>query len=200
MTSQRDLRFQRPRQEKIFLEGIVLYFTTCPGRRPFFGPISERDLSYGLQRPRPSSSCSRDSSYDPCRIDARVDSIAADALARRCSLLREVDVGTLLKEANDAQSTRVANTLVEALALNPSFSKTAWAATLSRAGAMERACKLAFSYGLESDPVVAAEFVAKITLQHRHSHIQIYESKVAPLPNGIPLKSVTDAFSGMPKK
>ncbi len=59
---------------------------------------------------------------------------------------------------------------------------------------------MAFSYGLEYDLVVAAEFLAKLTLQQRHSHILVYESKVAPRPNNIPLKSVTDTFSGLPKK
>ena len=89
----------------------------------------------------------------------------ADALARRCSLLREGDVGTLLKEAHEAQASRVANALAEASAPKPSFSKTTRAAILARAGAAGRACKLAFSYGLESDPVVAAKFLAKLTLQ-----------------------------------
>ena len=48
--------------------------------------------------------------------------------------------------------------------------------------------------------MVAIEFLAKLTLQQRHSYIPIYESNVAPRPNIIPLKSVTDAFLGMPKK
>ena len=59
---------------------------------------------------------------------------------------------------------------------------------------------MAFFYGLEYDPVIAADFLAKLTLQHQHSHIPIYKSKVAPRPNYTPLKVVTDAFSGMPKK
>jgi hypothetical protein len=53
---------------------------------------------------------------------------------------------------------------------------------------------------MESDPVIAADFLAKLTLQHRHSNIPIYDSKVAPRPNRIPLKAARDAFSGMPKK
>ena len=48
--------------------------------------------------------------------------------------------------------------------------------------------------------MVVAEFMAMLTLQERHSHIPIQESKVAPLPNNIPLKSGTDAFSSIPKK
>jgi len=43
-----------------------------------------------------------------------------------------------------------------------------------------RVCKLAFSYGLESDPVIATDFLDKLTLHHRHSYIPIYNSKVVP--------------------
>ncbi len=52
----------------------------------------------------------------------------------------------------------------------------------------------------EADPVVAAKFLAKLNLPARHSHIAPYEAKVKPPRNRIPLKTVTDAFSGMPKK
>ena len=65
---------------------------------------------------------------------------------------------------------------------------------------MGRACKLAFSYGLETDPRIAANFLAKLTLGSRHSHIEAHVPKVKPPKNCIPLKAVTDAFSGMPKK
>ena len=82
----------------------------------------------------------------------------------------------------------------------PSISKTARAALLARAGAVGKACKIAFSFGLESDPVVAAELLGKLTLQKRHENIPIYVSTVSPAPNHIPLKSVSDAFSGMPKR
>jgi len=51
---------------------------------------------------------------------------------------------------------------------------------LTKAGAVGRACKLACSYGLESDPVVTAEFLAKPTLLKRHSNIPIYKFKVPP--------------------
>ena len=60
---------------------------------------------------------------------------------------------------------RVASALANASAPKSSFSKTARVAILARAGAVGRVCMLAFSYGLESDPVVAAEFFAKLTLQ-----------------------------------
>ena len=65
---------------------------------------------------------------------------------------------------------------------------------------MGRACKLAFSYGLESNPEVAAKFPAKLTLGTKYSHIEAYVPKIKPPKNCIPVKVVTDAFSGMPKK
>ena len=65
---------------------------------------------------------------------------------------------------------------------------------------MGRACKLAFSYGIESDPMVAVKFLSNLTLKKKHDHIQEYVAKVKPTRNCIPLKVVTGAFSGMPKK
>ena len=65
---------------------------------------------------------------------------------------------------------------------------------------MGRACKLAFSYGLESDPSVAAKFLDKLTLGTKHAHIQAYVPRIKPPRNSISLKAVTNAFSGMPKK
>jgi hypothetical protein len=82
-----------------------------------------------------------------------------------------------------------------------SFSKTARAAILTRAGVVAaRACKLAFSYGLDSDPGIAAKFLTKLTLKEKYMHIPEHVSKVKPPANRIPLKAVTHAFSGMPKK
>jgi hypothetical protein len=80
------------------------------------------------------------------------------------------------------------------------FSKTSMAAILVGAGAMRRACKLAFSYGLETDPEIAAKFLAKLTLKARRAHIPAHVPKVKPPGNCIPLKTFTDAFAGMPKK
>ena len=65
---------------------------------------------------------------------------------------------------------------------------------------MGRACKLAFSYGLESDPAIAAKFMSKLTLKKKHDRIPGLMARVKPTRNCIPLKTVTDAFSGMPKK
>ncbi len=80
------------------------------------------------------------------------------------------------------------------------FSKTARAAILAGAGAVGRACKMAFSYNLETNSGIAAKFLAKLTLGARHSHIEAHIPFVKPPRNCIPLKAVKDAFSGMPKK
>jgi hypothetical protein len=59
---------------------------------------------------------------------------------------------------------------------------------------------LAFSYGTESDPAIAATFLAKLTRATLHAHVSApppsYKSTFVP----IPLIVVTDAFTGMPKK
>ena len=65
---------------------------------------------------------------------------------------------------------------------------------------MGRACKVAFSYGIESYPVIAAKFLSKLTLKKKHDHIPEVVAKVKLVGNNIPLKAVTDAFFGMPKK
>ncbi len=65
---------------------------------------------------------------------------------------------------------------------------------------MGRASKLAFSYGIESDLVIATKFFSKLTLTKRQSRIHLHVSKINPPENYIPLKAVMDAFSGMPKK
>ncbi len=61
---------------------------------------------------------------------------------------------------------------------------------------------MAFSYGTESDPIVAATFLAKLTRTVPHTHVPMPPSsfKTAFLP--VPIKAVTYAFThtGMPKK
>jgi hypothetical protein len=59
---------------------------------------------------------------------------------------------------------------------------------------------LAFSYGNESDPIVEATFLAKLTRIVPHTHVSMPPSsfKIAFLP--VPIKAVTYAFTGMPKK
>jgi hypothetical protein len=129
-------------------------------------------------------------------------SFAAAALSRRCSLPREGKISVMLTKAHEAQAGRVAK-LTKATSTSASttaFSKTARAVILAGAGAVGRACKLAFSYGLESDPGIAAKFLAKLTLGVRHSHNEAHIPSVKPPRNCIPLKATMDSFSGMPKK
>jgi len=117
----------------------------------------------------------------------------------KSTLLRHGDLLSLLKEAHEVHTVRDTNALAEATAPKTSFSKTVRATILSKAGAVGRAFKHVFSYGMEYDPVIAADFLAKLTLHHQDSQIPIYDSKVVPRSNCIPLKAGTNAFSGMPK-
>jgi hypothetical protein len=74
------------------------------------------------------------------------------------------------------------------------------AAALVCACELGRACKVAFTYGVEADPEVAVSFLAKLTLQARHSHVPLHPSSLKPAKNSIPLTAVAEAFSKMPKK
>ena len=65
---------------------------------------------------------------------------------------------------------------------------------------MGRACKIAFTYGIESDPVVASKFLAKLTLPARRSHIAPHLPTVRPAKNCISVKVIAEAFTRMPKK
>ena len=125
-------------------------------------------------------------------------SFAAAALSRRCNLLREGGIGALLNEAHEAHMGRVAKpTKAHSKSTSSTSSKMARAAILAGAGAMGRACKVAFSYGLESDPVIAAKFLSKLNLKKKYDHIPEFVAKVKPVGNNIPLKAVTDAFYGV---
>jgi hypothetical protein len=134
--------------------------------------------------------------------DGCQESFVVAALFRRYNLLREGKISTLFSEAREAQAGRVAKQ-TKAASIPTSttpFSKTARAAILAGAGAVGRAFKLVFSHGLESDPEIAAKFLSKLTLKERHAYIPAHVPEVNPPMNCIPLKAITDAFSGMPKK
>ena len=47
---------------------------------------------------------------------------------------------------------------------------------------------MAFTYGLETNPDVAAKFLKKLTLKSRHEHIALHASHLKPAKNLIPLK------------
>ncbi len=80
------------------------------------------------------------------------------------------------------------------------FSKTARAAILAGDGEVGRAYKVAFIYGLETDPSVAAKFMKKLTLQARHPHITPNSVNLKPAKNLTSQKAVSDVVWGMPKQ
>jgi hypothetical protein len=80
------------------------------------------------------------------------------------------------------------------------FSKTVRVAIFAVVGEVERACKVAYTYGLETNPAVVAKFLKKIRLHARHAHIAPHTSTSNPSKYLIPLKAVTDALSRMPKQ
>ncbi len=110
------------------------------------------------------------------------------------------EVVELIYEALDSQVTRVAYRVHALTVPASSFPLAARAASLACCGATGKACKLVFSYGTESDPVVAATFLAKLTRKIPHNHVPIPPSsfKTPFLP--IPIKAISDAFTDMPKK
>jgi hypothetical protein len=134
--------------------------------------------------------------------DGFYGSFTAAALTRRCSLLKEGKIATMISEAHESQLGRVMKQ-TKAVSIPTStttFSKKARATILAGARAVGRACKLAFSYGLETDPEIAAKLLAKLTLKATHANIQAHILKVKPPVNRIPRKTLTDASAGMPKK
>jgi hypothetical protein len=51
---------------------------------------------------------------------------------------------------------------------------------------MGRACKVAFTFGIEADLEVAASFLAKLTLQAKLSHVPLHPSSLKPAKNSTP--------------
>ena len=109
-------------------------------------------------------------------------------------------VAELIHEAHDSQVTRVACRVHALTVPASSFPLAARAASLAGCGATGKACKLAFSFGTESDPIVAATFLAKLTRTIPHSHVPIPPSSFKTPFVPIPIKAISDAFTAMPKK
>jgi hypothetical protein len=91
---------------------------------------------------------------------------AEAAFRSKCLLFQEGDISRLITDSHDAQSERVSTAMNSISTDTVVFSKTARASLLASVGEVGRACKVA-----ETDPVVAAEFLWKLNLQSRHSHI-----------------------------
>ena len=68
------------------------------------------------------------------------------------------DVSRLITDSHEAEIDRISLAVSVASTDTITFSKTARAAILAGAGKAGRACKVAFTYGLEVDPEVAAKF------------------------------------------
>ena len=109
-------------------------------------------------------------------------------------------VSDLINDAHESQVNRVARKIHNITQPAPTFPLTPGAASLAGCGAVRKACQLAFSYGNESNPVIAATFLAKLTRATLHTHIPAPPSSYKSEFVRIPLKAVIDAFTGMPKK
>ncbi len=109
-------------------------------------------------------------------------------------------VAELIHEAHKSQVTRVTCRVHALTQPSQSFPLTTRAAALAGCGAVGKACKPTFSYGTESDPVVAASFLVKLTRTAPHTHVALPPSsyKIDFVP--IPQKAITDTFTDMPKK
>ena len=112
----------------------------------------------------------------------------------------EGKVSALLTDSHETQTERVSSVMNAASSDPISFSKTERAAIKAGAGEVSQACKVAFTYGLETNPSIAATFLAKLTLKSRHSHIPLHSSNLKQAKNLISQKNLSDAFTGMPKK
>jgi hypothetical protein len=122
------------------------------------------------------------------------------AFQKRCDLLSNGQIKDLLVESHDSQVTRVARRIHDTTQPSPTFPLTARAASLACCGAVGKACQLAFYYGTETDPAVASTFLARLTRSTPHTHVPMPPSSFQTAFVPIPLKAVTDAFLGMPKK
>ena len=121
------------------------------------------------------------------------------ALKRRCHLYETGDIGRLLIDSYEAQTDRVTSRVFAALEDAVTFSKTVRVNILAGAREVGRACKVAFTFYLETDPEVAAKFLGKLTLQARHINFFPHSSTFKPANNLIPAKGISEAFSGMTK-
>jgi hypothetical protein len=119
---------------------------------------------------------------------------------KRCQMMSSGDIAGLLREAHEAQTARVAKATAAASAIPVTFSKTAKAAALAAVGEVGRACKVAFTYGMETDPEVAAKVLSRLNRSERHTHITPHVSTVIPAKDRIHVLAVTEAFTRMPKK
>jgi hypothetical protein len=101
-------------------------------------------------------------------------------------MLASGDVSRLITDSHEAHNNRIAAAVNVASTDTINFSKIVMAAILADAGEVGRACKVAFTYGLETDDEVAARFLKELTLQSCHGHIAPHTSYFKPAKNLIP--------------
>ena len=106
----------------------------------------------------------------------------------------------MIHEAREAHTERVRGRTSAASTQPHSFLRTTRAAALAGSGELGRVCKVAFTFGIEASPEVAASFLAKLILQTMHSHVPLHPSSLKPAKNFIPLTAAAEAFSKMQKK
>jgi hypothetical protein len=90
--------------------------------------------------------------------------LVAAALLDSCKKLPVRDVTGLIYDAREALTERFRGRTYVASTQPHSFSKIARASALAGARELGRACKVAFTCGIEADREVATSFLAKLTL------------------------------------
>jgi hypothetical protein len=86
-------------------------------------------------------------------------------------MFNESHISELLGEAHDSHVTRVAYRIRTLTIPTSAFPLAARVASLAGCGSVGKAYKLAFSYGKESDPVVVATFLAKLSRTTSQTHV-----------------------------
>ena len=120
------------------------------------------------------------------------------AFVRRSKMMLNGQVSDFLREEHDSHVTRVASRVHALTHMFEIFPRIARVVALVGCGAVGKACKLAISYGTESDPVIVASFLAKVTKMIPYTHAPLPPSSYKIVLVPIPIKVVKDAFTGMP--
>ena len=123
---------------------------------------------------------------------------ASPTFKTRCDMLMEGKVSEMIRDAHDSQVKRVVHRIHAVTQPSPKFPLTTRAAALARCGAVGKACKLAFSYCTESDPVVATNFLSKLATATLRTHVLVPPSTCKSAFFPVPLKTCTDAFTLIP--
>jgi hypothetical protein len=108
------------------------------------------------------------------------------------------EISELLHKAHESQIARVACRVHALTQPSHAFLQTTRAAALAKCEAVGRAYRLAFSYGQESDRVVAATLFSQLARSTPHAHVPFPLSTYKTMCMHILDKDVCDAFKDMP--